>query len=320
MKAIHVTAYGDTDVLEMVDTTQPTAGSGQVVVKVEFAGVNYLDVQVRRGLFGIPTPFPAGFKGAGVITEVGPDVDHLQVGQRVVWAIVPGSYAEYVAVPAASAIVVPDEIELRTAVAVPVQGITAQYLVTDVHSVQPGEFVLVHAGAGGVGRLLVQLAKARGATVIATVSSEAKGAVARAAGADHVLGYAGFAARARELTDGTGVDVVYDGVGASTYEESVQALKVRGTLAIYGATSGPVPGFNPDELGGHSLTVIRPTFSDYTRTGEEVQARVTEMYDALIAGTVSIDVDTSLTLEQAAGAQTRLQNRATSGKLALQVH
>ncbi len=218
MKAMSVTAYGDVDVLRLVELDRPAPGAGQVVVKVEYAGVNYLDVQVRRGMYGIPTPFTAGFEGAGVIVEVGPRVDDLSVGQRVVWSNVLGAYAEYAAVPASQAVAVPDAIGLEAAVAAQVQGITAQYLVTDVHPVGPGETVLVHAAAGGVGRFLVQLAKATGATVIGTVSSPAKAEAARTAGADHVVDYAGFAARVRELTGGAGADVVYDGVGVDTFE------------------------------------------------------------------------------------------------------
>lgn len=319
MKAMSVTAYGDVDVLRLVELDRPAPGAGQVVVKVEYAGVNYLDVQVRRGMYGIPTPFTAGFEGAGVIVEVGPRVDDLSVGQRVVWSNVLGAYAEYAAVPASQAVAVPDAIGLEAAVAAQVQGITAQYLVTDVHPVGPGETVLVHAAAGGVGRFLVQLAKATGATVIGTVSSPAKAEAARTAGADHVVDYAGFAARVRELTGGAGADVVYDGVGVDTFEESARALRVRGTLALYGESSGPVPAFDANALGGHSLTVVRPSFADYTATREELRARVSAVHEALAAGVLSVQVDASLALDQAPAAQRRLQDRSTVGKLALRV-
>ncbi|OPF83842.1 quinone oxidoreductase [Streptomyces antioxidans] len=319
MKTIQVTAYGDIDVLRPVDAPRPAAGPGEVVVKVEYAGVNFLDVQVRRGMYGIPTPFTAGFEGAGVITETGRDVAGLALGQRVVWANVLGAYAEYAVVPAAQAIAVPEALGLETAVAVQVQGITAQYLVTDVHPVGAGEVVVVHAAAGGVGRFLTQLAKARGAVVIGTASSPEKAEVARSVGADHVLEYTGFADRVRELTEGRGADVVYDGVGVETFEESVRALRPRGSLAIYGESSGPVPAFNSNEFGGQSVTISRPSFADFTRTREEVQDRVDDVHAKLLAGTLSVDVNTISTLGEAAEAQRLLQDRLTVGKLLLKV-
>ncbi len=319
MHAIQVAGYGTSDVLRPADVDRPAVAADGVLVQVEYAGVNYLDIQVRRGLFGIPTPFTAGFEGAGTIVEVGADVAALEVGQRVVWSNVLGSYAQYAAVPATHAVPIPDGISSAVAAAAQVQGITAQYLSTDVYPIAAGDTVVVHAAAGGVGQLLTQLAKARGARVIATVSSEAKAHFARALGADEVVGYDDLAVRALELTDGAGVAAVFDGVGAATYEQSVRALGIRGTLVLYGEASGPVPAFDPAEFGGRSVTLVRPSFGDFTLTSEEIRARTAAVHAEILAGRLAVDVDAGRTLDQAAEAQAALESRHSSGKIVLRV-
>ncbi len=320
MHAIQVTGYGTPGLLQPAETDQPNAAADGVVVKVEFAGVNYLDIQVRKGTFGIPTPFTAGFEGAGTIVEVGSDVTDLEVGQQVAWSNVLGSYAEYAAVPATHAVPIPDGISPAVAVAAQVQGITAQYLSTDVYPIASGDTVVIHAAAGGVGQLLTQFAKSRGARVIATVSSEAKAETARNIGADKVVvGYDDLAERVADLTGGAGANAVFDGVGATTYEQSVRALGVRGTLVLYGEASGPVPAFDPAEFGGRSVTLVRPSFGDFTLTGDEIHARTAAVHEALLAGKITIDVNTDYTLDQAAEAQEFLESRRSSGKIVLRV-
>ncbi len=319
MKAIRVTAYGEEDVLASVDLDQPVAADGAVLVKVEYAGVNYLDIQVRRGMYEIPTPFTAGFEGAGTIEQIGAGVTGLCVGQKIVWSNVLGAYAEYALVPAAQAVPVPDGVAVDLAVAAQVQGITADYLIHDVHPVTSGDVVLVHAAAGGVGSLLTQLARAKGATVIATASSPAKRDLASKAGAAYVFGYDEFEAGVKQVTDGRGVDAVFDGIGADTYEASARSLRTRGTLALYGEASGAVPAFDPSALGAQSITVIRPSFGDYTATRDELLEHTSRVHQAIREGSLSIEVDSRLGLQDAAEAQRLLQSRNTSGKLVLTV-
>ncbi|GAB3601614.1 quinone oxidoreductase family protein [Microbacterium tumbae] len=319
MHAIQITSHGPVAVLRPAELARPAAAPDGVLVKTEYAGVNYLDVQVREGLFGIPTPFTGGFEGAGTIIEVGSEVADLEPGQRVVWSNVLGSYAEYVAVPATHAVPIPDGLSSAVAAAVQVQGITAQYLSTDAYAVRAGDTIAVHAAAGGVGQLLTQFAKDRGARVIATASSPAKADAARRLGADEAVAYGDLVARAHALTGGAGLDAVFDGVGVATYEESVRALGVRGTLVLYGEASGVVPPFDPAEFGGRSVTLVRPSFGDYTRTREEIRARSAAVHEALLEGRLTVDVDADRTLDDAAEAQALLEERRSTGKIVLRV-
>jgi len=263
-------------------------------------------------------PVVLGLEGSGTVVEAGADAGGFAPGDRVAWQGSIGSYASRKVVPALVAVKIPEGVSLETAAATMLQGITAHYLVASTYPVKPGDDVLVHAAAGGVGLLLVQLAKARGARVIGTVSTEEKAKLAREAGADEVIGYEDFAKITRDLTSGAGVDVVYDGVGKDTYEGSLASLKVRGMLALFGASSGPVPPINPQSLaGGGSLFLTRPTSSHYVRTREELDWRAKELFDAILAGDLNIRVGGTYPLADARRAHEDLQGRRTTGKLLL---
>jgi NADPH:quinone reductase len=240
MQAVCVNSFGGPEVFTLTEVDRPTPAATQVLVQVTVAGINYLDVYQRTGITAVAPPYVAGVEGAGVIVELGSEVTDFFEGQRVGWLTGgQGSFADYVVVEAARAVPIPDEVDSESAAAVLMQGLTAHYLATDTYPIRPGDPVLVHAAAGGVGQLLVQVAKLRGGMVIGTVSTEAKAEVARRAGADHVISYDNFAAKVRELTGGHGVAAVYDGVGATTFEGSLAALRTRGTLVVYGTASGP---------------------------------------------------------------------------------
>jgi NADPH2:quinone reductase len=262
-------------VLEVVELASPTPGAGELLVDASAAGVNFRDVYERQGLgYGGTPPLTSGSEGAGVVAALGPGVGGFAVGDHVAWAHAPGSYAEQVAVSAANAVPVPAGVDDEIAAAVLLQGMTAHLLCSDVYPVSPGDSVLVHAGAGGVGLLLTQLVRARGGRVIATVSSDEKADLSRAAGAAETIPYEGFGARVRELTGGEGVAAVFDGVGRATFDESLGSLRVRGTLALFGAASGPVEPVDPRRLmAGGSLILTRPSLPHFTRTRDELEAR-----------------------------------------------
>jgi NADPH2:quinone reductase len=244
MKAIRVHQPGGPEAMQLEDIPAPTPGEGQALVRLQAIGVNFIDTYKRSGLYAIPTPFTVGEEGAGVVEAVGPGVIDVQPGERVVYSNVQGSYAEYAVVPADKLVKIPAGLEPKIAVASMLQGMTAHYLTHSTYPLKAGETCLIHAGAGGVGLLLIQMAKMIGATVITTASTEEKRALAKQAGADYALPYEGFDQKAREITGGKGVDVVYDGVGQSTWEGSLNSLRIRGMLALYGQSSGPVPPFN----------------------------------------------------------------------------
>ncbi|HWB36225.1 MAG TPA: quinone oxidoreductase, partial [Rugosimonospora sp.] len=274
MRAIRVTETGEPEVLRIAELATPEPGPGQVLVRVEAAGVNFVDTYRRGGLYPVPLPHTPGTEGAGTVAALGTGVDTVAVGDRVASVDMVGAYAEYALAPADRLVPVPDNVTTRQAAAVLLQGITAHYLVNDSFPVRVGDPVLVHAAAGGVGLLLTQLAKAAGGQVIATTSTPEKAELARAAGADEVLGYDGFAAQVRKLTGGEGVAAVYDGIGATTFEESLASLRVRGTLVVYGYASGRPPLFDIDRLQHlGSLYVTRPTMGHFIRTREELLAR-----------------------------------------------
>jgi NADPH2:quinone reductase len=314
-----VTGYGGTDVLELVEIESPAPGEGQLLVDVTIAGVNFRDCYERQGAgYGGTPPFVTGAEGAGIVAEVGQGVSDVNVGDRVAWSHAPGSYAEQVLVDAASAIPLPTGVSDEIAAAVLLQGMTAHYLSHDVYPVQDGDSVLVHAGAGGVGLLLTQMVRSRGGRVISTVSTDEKADLARAAGANETIPYEGFRERVRELTGGEGVAAVYDGVGKTTFDASLASLAIRGTLALFGASSGPVPPFDPQRLNAAgSVFLTRPTLLHYTRTPDEFSWRAGELLDAISTGTLTVTVSNRYPLADAADAHRDLEGRKTVGSVVL---
>ncbi|MEV0854375.1 quinone oxidoreductase family protein [Nocardia fluminea] len=319
MRAIQVSEHGGPEVLRYVEVADPQAGPGQLLVETQGVGVNYIDIYFRTGQYPQATPYLPGSEGTGVVVAIGSDVTEFSVGDRVAWASAPGSYAELVAVDEAVAVKVPDDVEPTVAAAALLQGMTAHYLTESVFSPEPGDPVLVHAGAGGVGLLLTQMAVAKGARVITTVSTDAKEKLSREAGATDVLRYGDdLAARVRDLTDGIGVAAVYDGVGASTFEASLAALRIRGTLALFGAASGAVPPFDPQRLNpAGSLWLTRPSLGAYTRDRIEFLWRATDVFDWIAAGTLNLRIGATYPLAEAAQAQRDLAARKTTGSIVL---
>ncbi|HEY8371595.1 MAG TPA: quinone oxidoreductase [Pseudonocardiaceae bacterium] len=321
MRAVQVRSHGGPEVLEPAELDDPTPGAGNLLVRVAAAGVNYIDTYHRTGAYPLPLPFVPGLEGAGRVVAVGEGVEGFVPGDRVAWAHAPGSYAELAVVPAHQAIHVPDELDDHTAAAIPLQGMTAHYLTASTYPVQPGDVALVHAAAGGMGLLLTQMIKARGGRVIGTVSTAEKEKLAREAGADEIIRYTevdDLAGEVRRLTGGEGVPVVYDGVGAATFEASLASLRPRGMLVLFGAASGPVPPFDLQRLNAAgSLFVTRPTLAHHIATREELDWRAGEVFGAVIRGELTIRVTGRYPLERAADAHTDLQSRRTTGKLLL---
>lgn len=318
--AVVVRAIGGPDVLEFGQVEPPKAGAGELLVDVRAAGVNYVDTYHRRGMYPRDLPFVPGGEGAGVVAAVGDDVTGFAVGDRVAWAEAPGSYARQVVVQAKSAFAVPDGIDDETAAASMLQGLTAHYLVTSTYPVKPGDTVLVHAAAGGVGLLLVQLAKSRGGKVIGTVSTDEKEALAREAGADEVIRYTetDFAEEVERITGGTGVAAVYDGVGRDTFDRSMSCLAPRGSLVLFGASSGAVPPVDPQRLNaGGSLFLTRPTLAHHLATPEEFRWRCDELFSAIAADRLKIRVGARYPLAEARQAHEDLEGRRTTGKVLL---
>ncbi len=304
--------------MQLEDIPTPTPGEGQALVRLQAIGVNFIDTYKRSGLYAVPTPFTVGEEGAGVVEAVGPGVEGIRPGEVVVYSNVQGSYAEYAVVPADKLVKVPMGLNPKIAVAGMLQGMTAHYLAHSTYPLKAGETCLIHAGAGGVGLLLIQMAKMIGATVITTASTEEKRALAKEAGADYTLPYEGFDQKAREITGGKGVDVVYDGVGQSTWEGSLNSLRIRGMLALYGQSSGPVAPFNPQVLnqkGGLFLT--RPSLWHYTQTREELLWRAGDVMRWALEGRLKIRISAEFPLAQAAQAHIALQRRETTGKVLL---
>lgn len=318
MRAIRVATNGGPEVLELGEVEVPEPGPGQLLVDVAAAGVNFIDTYQRSGVYTMQLPFTPGSEGAGEIVAVGPDVDGFAVGERVAWAMAPGSYAEKALVPASAAVKVPEGVAADTAAAAMLQGMTAHYLVTSTHPIATGETALVHAAAGGMGLLLTQLIKAKGANVIGTVSTDEKERLAREAGADEIIRYtdADVAAEVSDLTDGRGVDVVYDGVGKSTFEASLASLRPRGTLALFGASSGPVPPVDPQRLNSSgSLFLTRPSLGHHILTRDELDWRAGEVFDWIAQGTITLRIGGTYSLDDARKAHEDLEGRRTTGKL-----
>ena len=319
MRAIVVTRAGGPEVLEARDEPDPQPGPGQVLVELEAAGVNFRDIYEREGVGGYTNepPFVAGAEGAGTVTAVGDGVTELSVGERVAWSNAPGSYAERVVVDAAAAVPVPDGVSTEVAAAALLQGMTAHYLAVDTYPVKSGDPVIVHAAAGGVGLLLTQIVRLRGGRVIATTSSAEKAELAKGAGADHVIGYDGFAERARELCGG-GVAAVYDGIGQSTFDESLSALRPRGYMVLYGAGGGPVPPVDPQRLNAAgSLFLTRPSLPHYVATRHELLHRAREVFGWIADGRLDVRIGARYPLDQGRQAQEDLAARKTTGKLLL---
>ena len=319
-RALIVTAHGDRGVLAVESRAATGPGPGQVAVAVEAAGVNFIDVYQREGRYPNETPFVLGSEAAGVVAAVGDGVAHVAVGDRVAWAMSLGSAASRAVVPADQVVPVPDGVDGQTAAAVLLQGMTAHYLVTDTYAVRPGTWALVHAAAGGVGQLLTQLVVARGGRVVATAGSADKCDLARERGAESAIDYSAvddLAAAIREATGG-GVDVAYDGVGAATFEASLDSLRPRGLLALYGAASGPVPPFDLQRLNAKgSLFVTRPSLAHYIATRDELLWRADEVFAAVADGSVTVDIGGRYPLDEAADAYEALESRASTGKLLL---
>ncbi|MDP9850071.1 quinone oxidoreductase family protein [Streptosporangium lutulentum] len=317
MRAIVVSAPGGPDALTYTDHPDPTVNPGEVLVDVTAAGVNFIDVYHRMGRYPLSLPFVPGKEGAGTVAAVGEDVSELAVGDTVAWASVIGSYASKVVAPASQLLAVPDGVEAEVAAAVTLQGLTAHYLTHSTYEVKPGDSVLVHAAAGGMGLLLTQIAKLRGARVIGTVSTAEKEALARQAGADEVLRYSGFAEAVRDLT-GSGVHVVYDGVGATTFDESITALRPRGMMALYGQASGPVPPVDPQILSQRgALFLTRPTLDFYIATRDELAWRAADLYGWVASGALRVHISHRYPLAEAAQAHEDLEARRTTGKVLL---
>ena len=320
MKAIQVARTGGPEVLTLVDLPVPTPKPNEAIVKIEASGVNFIDVYFREGRYPSPLPFINGQEGAGVVAEVGSEVKDLKVGDRVAYTSSLGSYAEYAAVPAARLVKVPEGLSFEQAAAAMLQGMTAHYLTHSTYKLQAGETALIHAAAGGVGLLLVQMAKKIGARVIATAGTEEKAQLARDAGADECIVYTqtDFEAETRRLTNDEGVHVVYDGVGKATFDKDLNVLRPRGYLVLFGGASGAVPPFDLIKLSQKgSLFITRPTLAHYTVTREELEWRASDVLRMIVDGDLKLRIHHVYPLSEAAQAHRDLEGRKTTGKLLL---
>ena len=320
MKAIRVHAPGGSDALRYEDVPRPTPGPGQVLVKIEAAGVNFIDVYQRTGLYKVPLPFTLGQEAAGSVAAVGPGVNEPKVGDRVAYTSILGAYAEYAVVPAERVVVLPDGVSTKQGAAAMLQGMTAHYLATSTYPLESGNACLVHAAAGGVGLLLCQVAKLRGARVLGTVSTREKAALARAAGAAEVILYTeqDFEAEVKRLTNGAGLQVIYDSVGKTTFEKGLSCLAPRGMMVLFGQSSGPVGPFDPQVLSQKgSLFLTRPTLAHYILTRPELVARAGEVLGWIKSGKLKLRIDREVPLAQVAEAHRLLEGRKTTGKVLL---
>ncbi len=320
MKAIQAGSPGGAEVLELVSVAEPSPGPDEALIGIETAGVNFIDTYHRTGVYANEFPFIPGVEGGGTVLEIGNQVQEVEVGDRVTFGMFLGSYAERAAVPAAQLMPVPPALDVPSAVAATVQGLTAHYLSRSTFTLTPGSSTLIHAAAGGVGRLLVQLARIAGSEVYATVSSEAKAEVAREAGAQHVINYSvdDFVEQVEEGTGGRGVDVVYDGVGKDTFEGSLKCLRPRGMLCLFGQSSGGVSPVDPQILNSAgSVFLTRPSLYHYVATRQELLGRAKEIYGWMEKGQLSVRIDRTFPLEQAGQAHRVLEGRETMGKVLL---
>ncbi len=321
MKAIQVRSLGGPEVLVLEsDVALPAVKPGDLLIRHHAIGVNYIDVYFRLGTYPMPLPFIPGREGAGVVEAIGAEVTDFKVGDRVCYPMFPGSYAEYSAVPADKVVPMPAGLSFEQATAAMLQGLTAHYLTESTFPIAAGQTALIHAAAGGAGLLLTQMARRRGARVIATVSTEEKAAVAREAGAHEVILYtkSDFQAETRRLSDGRGVDVVYDSVGLTTFDGSLACLRPRGTLVLFGASSGPVPPVEPMRLNnGGSLFLTRPSLAHHLATRAELLARAADVLGWVAAGELKLRIGHTFPLAEAAASHRAIESRATTGKLLL---
>ena len=320
MRAIQITQTGGAEVLQLRELPTPTPGPGEALIQIEACGVNFIDIYLREGRYPSPLPFIPGQEAAGTVVGIGPDVSSVKIGDRVAWCGVPGTYAQFAVAPVARLIAIPDGVTTRQAAAAMLQGMTAHYLAYSTYAIQPNDAVLVHAGAGGVGLLLIQMARRLGARVFATVSTKEKAALARAAGADEAILYTreDFAAKVRELTAGAGLPVVYDSVGKTTFDGSLACLRPRGILVLYGGSSGAVPPFDLIQLSARgSLYITRPSLKDYIAKCEEFKQRSDDVLGWVADGTLKLRLEHSYPLAEAAQAHRDLESRKTTGKLLL---
>jgi NADPH2:quinone reductase len=321
MKAIRIHSLGGPEVLRFEDAPDPQPGEGQALVRVEATGVNYVDVYFRTGLYKGPAlPFVPGQEAAGTVVAVGPGAAEVAVGDRVAYTGVMGAYAELAVVPAARLVKIPPGVTTRQAAAAMLQGITAQLLASSTYPLKPGDVCIVHAAAGGVGQLLCQIAKLRGARVFGTVSTEEKARIARDAGADEVILYSqqDFSVEAKRLNGGKGVQVIYDGVGQATFAKGLDTLAARGLMVLFGQASGPVPPFDPSLLNQKgSLYLTRPSMGHYIADRDELLWRASEVFGWIAEGKLRLSIDRELPLAQAADAHRALEGRETTGKVLL---
>ena len=320
MKAVQVREPGGPEKMETVDVPVPVPGPGQALVRIAASGVNFIDIYFRSGLYKSDLPITLGSEAAGTVESIGPNVTHVAPGDRVVYAMVRGSYAEYAAVPETSLVKIPDTIDFESAAAAMLQGMTAHYLTNSTFPLNTGQSCLVHAAAGGAGRLTAQMAKIRGARVIGTVSTEEKAAVAAKAGVDHPIVYTAvdFEAEVKRITGGTGVDVVYDSVGKTTFDKSLACLRPRGMMVLFGQSSGPVTAFEPQILNTRgSIFLTRPSLAHYLLSREELLWRAGDVFTAIERGELVLRVDHVFPLAEAGAAHRALESRATTGKLIL---
>jgi NADPH2:quinone reductase len=322
MKRIQVTEPGGPESLQLVDVPTPQPGPKDALVRIHASGVNFIDVYFRSGLYKADRPITLGNEGAGVVEAAGPEVTEVRAGDRVAYAMTRGSYAEYAVVPASILVKIPEHVDFEVAAAAMLQGMTAHYLTHSVYPLKESDSCLVHAAAGGAGGLIVQMAKMKGARVFGTVSTEEKAAIARGHGADETILYTqqDFEAEVKRLTGGRGVDVVYDSVGKTTFDKSLNSLRPRGTMALFGQSSGPVPPFDPNILNGKgSLFLTRPSLGHYVLTREELLWRAGDVLGWINSGKLKLRIDRKYPLAEAGAAHRDLESRRTAGKLILTV-
>ena len=328
MRAIQIREYGKAGALSSTEIPPPMPGSGEAQVQIAYTGVNFIDIYMRRGMYAnnrayaASLPFTLGMEGAGIVTATGMGVDNLATGDRVAYCLSPGSYAEFAVVPSWKLVKVPGDVSLAMGAAILLQGCTAHYLSHTLFPLTSGHTCLIHAGAGGVGQLLIQLAKMRGARVLVTVGNDEKADIARQRGADEVILYrdTDFRQAVMAVTGGEGVDVVYESVGRETFDDSIRCLKLRGTCVLFGASSGAVTSMNPQILAdAGSVFLTRPNLADYMASGEEIAGRAGTLFNALIRASLDVTIVRKFPLAEAAEAQLTLEGRKTAGKLVLEV-
>ena len=320
MKAIKITNFGDSSVLKYTDVDTPKPSNNEIIIKQEAIGVNFIDIYQRSGVYQVDLPFIPGEEGAGIVTQIGKNVSRFKVGDKVAYSMNSGSYAEYAVVSEEIAVSIPDKIDFPIAASVLLQGMTAHYLVYSTFKLKPEDSCLIHAGAGGVGLLLIQMAKNIGARIIATVSNEEKKQLAINAVADEVIIYTkqNFTEEVKKITSNKGVSVVYDSVGKTTFEDSLDCLKPRGYMVLYGQSSGAVPPVDPQILNRKgSLFLTRPTMTNYILNNDELKWRSNDIFQWMSEGKLNIRIGLSLPLQQAAQAQDALGSRKTTGKVIL---